>query len=182
MYFTRKPKHYLLAAVAAALIGAVAAVAILLASPGSGKAAPVEVRRGNETVQVGTLAEALRKASELAGFEVRAPSHLPQGYSITAISIPPSNQFGPFMSVEAQVMGAGSGFTFEQTSTRFVVSATAQRLDSPNPRVELFRDEVDYGVVYTLLTPSRGYSLNMVKPFVLPQEDAVKVLSSLPAD
>jgi len=54
--------------------------------------------------------------------------------------------------------------------------------DSLDPRVELFRGETDTAVVYNLLTPSRGYSLNLAKPFVLTEEEAIKILMSLPAD
>lgn len=152
----------------------------------SGESAPaaeaIEVRHGNSVIAADSLERALREASELAKFEVVAPANLPGGRKITAITVPPDPPTGTFRMVSLHVSGDGAegGFTLDVTNSPFAPSPSAEEIPSGVDGARLFRTETEFAVAYSMTTESRGYGLGMIKPYVLPEQEVLEVLTSFP--
>lgn len=132
--------------------------------------------RGQVIEPRGTLDEEARRASALAGFEVKAPV-LPAGFQLTGVKVDaPEN--GPIHEVSMAFKGP---FPISITQSSAPVVATgAETLPSPLAGAELVRARSEFGFTgYTLITKTRSYELLVETKFGMDEGEITRILVSM---
>lgn len=126
----------------------------------------------------GPLADAEKQANEIVGFTINLPKETPSGSTFTVFSLSvPMGGAGNKTSTTT-VAHEKDGFELEQAAKK--LTPEGNRVSGTEERLELYKAEKDGKVIYTRLTPSATYILIPFNVQEFSQEDAVKVLGSLP--
>ncbi|MBA4181632.1 MAG: hypothetical protein C0506_13660 [Anaerolinea sp.] len=147
------------------------AVAALLVGCGGDSSVPATSTAGegiavtDNSVPAGTYAtidEAVRKASELAGFPVLPVSSLPAGFSVSGINIVgglalPSPGLSP-RSAQVFVRSDNGGLLITQANTRVTFDANAEKIETPSGGEYYATGPAD-SRAYSLVTGDRTFTV-----------------------
>jgi len=149
---------------------------------------PVTVWADGELVTHDDLAAALEEASEKAGFEVVAPSSHPEGLEVRAILVhqgpelpagAPKSEFG-LATLQLEV--GSSRALLDQLRGQFRPTVADELLPNTVPNAEVYYNETDAAVIYSMLTRGRGFILNSALEQAMDRETALEVLSAFAAE
>ena len=131
-------------------------------------------------------ADSLAKVSAAANFPVTLPAYVPPGFQLTEIDIPARppaaiNSSGlPFQAI-LKFRGANGGFNVEEMSARISPPDDPnQIIATPAPGVQVFKQAGNLATTYTLVTSARLIELGTGAPNPLGDDDAVRILTSVP--
>lgn len=131
-------------------------------------------------------ADSLAKVSAAANFPLTLPSYVPPGFQLTEIDIPARPPAAidssglPFQAI-LKFHGANGGFSIEELSARISPPDDPnQIIATPAAGTRVFKDQSDLTTSYTLVTPWRLIELGTGAPNPLSDDDAVRILTSIP--
>lgn len=168
-------------------LAAIAAVGVALWPSGGTQAETVVLQEGPVVVGEKPLDEALAEASQRAGFNVEAPGYLPSDTKIETITVfpvaePPGRPAASFRHVWLHLRTERGGFIVDETNEPFQSAGGGEETVYEGKEGRIYRVESEYAVSYSRVTEHRGYSIDLVKPFSLPEDEVVKLLQSLPEE
>ncbi len=129
--------------------------------------------------------DAVAFASSRAGFTVGGPSNLPSGYALVEVDIPPkppSSAPGAPLRATLKLRKGDTGFQILLVNQPFTFDGddTSHLIASLSAGARVFKVVGDVTTDYTLLTASRGAVITARNPSPLADDEAVRILSSLP--
>ena len=131
--------------------------------------------------------QALAYASSTAGFEVTTPAYVPTGFGLVEIDVAPGPPAGiprgglP-LHVFLKFRNGTTGFQVEEDNARNVVPEDPSRLiATPSADSQIFKNPGDLTTTYVLLAPTRVLILGTGSPNPLTDDEAVRLLTSVPA-
>jgi len=130
--------------------------------------------------------QALAYASSTAGFEVTTPAYVPTGFGLVEIDVAPGPPAGiprgglP-LHVFLKFRNGTTGFQVEEDNARNVVPEDPSRLiATPSADSQIFKNPGDLTTTYVLLAPTRVLILGTGSPNPLTDDEAVRILASVP--
>lgn len=160
------------------------AVAFVFSSLNDDVAQSITVREDGVVISEESLAEALEEASSRAGFAVVAPRNEPQGMRVHDIYVHPELRTSPggpvseFRVVSLQLEVSGLTFLLDELRGGFNPVLSGEKLEGVVSDADVYYDETDKAVVYSMLTKDRGFILNYPKERALSRDVTLALLSS----
>ncbi len=171
---------------AGALVGTAGAFAAI--SLGGETAHSITVRDGDVVVQRTSLDDALQEATERAGFLVVAPRNAPQGIRVRDILVHPELPALPggakpdFRLVSVQLEKNGKTFLLDELRGGFNPMLSGKDLGDVVAGADVYHDETDTAVIYSMLVKGRGFIMSFPKDQALDPVAAVSLLSAFAAE
>lgn len=133
-----------------------------------------------------TEVEASGYASSMAGFGVAPPGYLPPGFVLVEIDVAPGPPAGIPRGglprhVSLKIRNGATGLQIEESDVRYDVPEDPSHLiPLPFPDSQIFKDAGDRTTTYTLVQPARVLILGTGAPSPLTDDEAVRILLSVP--
>jgi hypothetical protein len=135
-------------------------------------------------VQFTSAKEAAADASKKAGFTIVNPTRIPAGYQLILIDISPAARNG-LLRARLRIAGPDQkvlSLLRVNVPFQFDGADADHAIATPGSGATIYRVASEKGVEHTLLTPKHGYTLTVLAPEPIDQDEAVKILSALPLD
>lgn len=163
-------------------VGALVGIAVL--SMDRDVAVGVTVREDGTIIGEGSLDEALRKASERAGYQVVAPEKLPQGVQVREILVhpkptrPDGTRDDSFGVVSLQLEFSGSKLLLDELKGDFNPILSGKELPNAVPGAKVYYDDTETAWVYSMSVSGRGFILGIPKDSPHDQAKVIQVLAA----
>jgi|GEM_PF-6615558 len=165
------------------VLGGVAAIGLALWGNGD-SASSVALQDGDVVVSQGSPEETLREASRIAGFQLKAPGHLPDGYELAAVLIHPAPEGLPGLGApsDERIVSLSfkgpSPFQMDQLRDGFDPQLSGQKLDGAVAGAEVWADTTDTSRIYSVLADGRGYIFLFNKDSTLNESEILDMVRS----
>ncbi len=130
-------------------------------------------------VQGSDVTGAFDTMSALVGFELKEPSYLPPGNTVTGLSAPPDSHKRAFRYAQVAINGENGGFMLVQTNMPFAVPSRAEALPLSVTGIEGWRMEGPAGRKYYAVSPNGGFVVQVPMGSALADTDIEKVIHGL---